>query len=108
MMASKKRAFDHPAGLVSASPSVGPRWDIIMVEFHPAYTPEEPQFMQMLREVPGVTHVGWQTHDPSHGVILVTSQHAKDPRVRKRVMVCFKEPSPDLVPEAWRILAHVV
>ena len=105
-------------------------------ELHPDHTPTDEEFFKMLQQVPGVTHVEWNTSKTSQGNpsknhhmernILVTSsrgpgsashplefeltrnQHMKDKRLPFTVTACFKEPSPDLVPEAWRILAEVV
>ena len=99
-------------------------------------TSQDEEFFKMLQQVPGVTHVEWNTSKTSQGNpsknhhmernILVTSslgpgsashplefeltwnQHMKDKRLPFTVTACFKEPSPDLVPEAWRILAEVV
>ena len=90
----------------------------------------------MLRRVPGVAEVVWNTSKTSQGNIgkehymehniLVTSKwapgsashpfefeltrhnHMKDTRLPFTVTACFKEPTPDLVPEAWRILMAVV
>ena len=39
---------------------------------------------------------------------LTTNNHMSDSRVPKTVTACFKEPTPDLIPEAWRILTAVV
>ena len=105
-------------------------------ELHPDHTPTDEEFFNMLQQVPDVTHVEWNSSKTSQGNpsknhhmernILVTSsrgpgsashplefeltrnQHMKDKRLPFTVTACFKEPSPDLVPEAWRILAEVV
>jgi hypothetical protein len=103
-------------------------------ELHPDYRPTGEQFFQMLQRVPGVTLVEWQTSKAAQGNasdghylkrnMLVTSSlgsasnpfefeltrnnHMKDRRVPFTVTACFKEPSPDLVPEAWRILMVVI
>ncbi len=99
------------------------------------------QFFDLLKQVPGVTDVRWQTSKSSQMYdgslpnvrwhILVTSElgtselgpgsasptfefvltrydHMKDRRLPFTVTACFKEPSPDLVPEAWHILREVV
>ena len=39
---------------------------------------------------------------------LTRNRHMKDPRCPFTVTACFKEPTPDLIPEAWRILVEVV
>ena len=90
----------------------------------------------MLQQVAGVTHVEWQSSKTSQNNIseehymecnilvqselqpesarhpmefeLTRNQHMKDKRLPYTVTACFKEPSPDLVPEAWRILTEVV
>ena len=40
--------------------------------------------------------------------VLTRNQHMKDPRRPRTVTVMFREPSPRLVPEGWRILQEVV
>jgi len=100
------------------------------------HTPTEEEFFEMLQRVPGVAHVEWQSSKTSQGNpsqghhmernILVTSSlgpgsashpfefeltrndHMKDPRLPITVTACFKEPSPELVPEAWRILTEAI
>ena len=107
------------------------------VELHPRHTPTDEEFFKMLQQVSGVTHVEWQSSKTSQNNIskkghhfgrnilvqsrlgpesashplefeLTRNQHMKDRRHPFTVTACFKEPSPDLVPEAWRILAEVV
>ena len=87
----------------------------------------------MLQKVSGVTHVEWHSSKTSQNNIseehymernilvqselsarhpmefeLTRNQHMKDKRPPYTVTACFKEPSPNLVPEAWRILVEVV
>ena len=106
------------------------------VELHPRHKPTGQEFFKMLQEVSGVTHVEWQSSKTSQNNIseehymernilvqselqpesvrhpmefeLTRNQHMKDKRLPITITACFKEPSPDLVPEAWRILAEVV
>ena len=105
-------------------------------ELHKDHIPTGEDFFQMLQQVPGVTHVEWNTSKTSQGNpsdshymernIFVTSslgpgsashpfefeltrhRHMKDTRLPFTVSACFKEPSPDMVPEAWRILTEVI
>ena len=104
-------------------------------EFAQDYVPTDEQFFQKLSAVEGVKHVRWQTSKTSQGNasdnhhfqhnILVTSalpgaashciefeltrnNHMTDVRVPFTVTACFKEPTPHLIPEAWRILTAVV
>ena len=105
-------------------------------ELAPDKVPTEEEFFEMLRQVPGVTRVEWNSTKTSQGTpsnahymertILVTGslgpgsashpiefvltrhQHMKDPKCPFTVTACFKEPTPDMVPEAWRILTEVV
>ena len=106
------------------------------VELHPRHTPTDEEFFKMLQQVAGVTRVEWQSSKTSQNNIseghhfkrnilvqsrlgpesashplefeLTRNQHMKDRRHPFTVTACFKEPSPDLVPEAWRILTKVV
>ena len=106
------------------------------VELHPRHTPTDEEFFKMLQQVSGVTHVEWQSSKTSQNNIseghhfkrnilvqsrlgpesashplefeLTRNQHMKDKRLPFTVTACFKEPSPDLVPEAWRILTEVI
>ena len=105
-------------------------------ELHPRHRPTGKEFFKMLQKVSGVTHVEWHSSKTSQNNIseehymernilvqselhpesarhrmefeLTRNQHMKDKRLPYTVTACFKEPSPDLVPEAWRILAEVV
>ena len=114
------------------SPGAGAGFAELMVGFKP--TGQE--FFEMLQQVRGVTQVWWQTSKKDQGNdskshyldrnMLVTSSlapgsasnpfefeltrndHMKDPNLPFTVTACFKEPSPDLLPEAWRILTEVI
>ena len=104
-------------------------------ELHHDHTPTGADFFKMLQQVPGVTHVQWHISKTEPGNvgdhymernILVTSSlgpgsasqpfefeltrnhHMKDKRLPFTVTACFKEPSPDMIPEAWRILTEVI
>ena len=104
-------------------------------ELQPGVVPSDEEFFEMLSEVRGVKHVEWQTSKTSQGNpsdgrhmernILVTSaqpgfegyriefeliwnKHMPDAKAPITVTVCFKEPTADLIPEAWRILTEVV
>ena len=103
-------------------------------ELKPGVLPSDEEFFQMLSAVSGVANVEWHTLKAHVGIhymdrnILVTTclpgfasyriefeltRHnhmppTPDGRVPKTVTACFKEPTPDLIPEAWRILTEVV
>ena len=104
-------------------------------ELDKGHVPSGEEFFKMLKEVVGVTKVKWNTRKTSQGNIgdhymerniLVTSSlgpgsashpfefeltrhaHMKDSNIPFTVTAMFKEPSPDVVPEAWRILCEVV
>ena len=105
-------------------------------ELAPDKVPTEEEFFEMLRQVPGVTRVWKNTTKTSQGnpskghhmeqnlfvasrfgpgsesnpieFELTRNRHMKDPRCPFTVTACFKEPTPDLIPEAWRILVQVV
>ena len=97
----------------------------------PALAPEPSEFFEMLKAVPNVEKVAWNTkktsqgnvgrhyceqnilvtssRDPSHAIEfeLTRNQHMKDPVAPYTFTTCFKQPVMKLVPEAWRILLEV-
>ena len=56
----------------------------------------------------GTNELGPSSANNPFEFVLTRNDHMKDRRLPFTVTACFKEPSPDLVPEAWRILQEVV
>ena len=102
------------------------------VDLAPEFSWTAEDLYEELERVPGVLKVSWQTTKTSQGNVgvhrserntlvysslarlcqplefeVTQNNHKKDRHALFTVTVCFKEPPPGCVPEAWRILSHV-
>ena len=103
------------------------------VELYPSWIPTIEEIKDVLKKVPGVTMVEWQTIKVCQGIVgsfysarnvlvhtsigpgsasppiefeLTRHMHMKDKRVPFTVTALFKDPPKGLIPEAWGILLH--
>ena len=102
------------------------------VELAPEFPGTAEDLYEELERVPGSLKVSWQTTKTSQGNVgyhygernilmysslarlcqplafeVTRNNHKKNRHAPFTVTVCFKEPPPGYVPEAWRILSHV-